>query len=160
MDLTQIARLIDLLALAFVVGATSWFFFVQSPTLLARMGREKFVPLQMRLTVVLFRALSVALFVIAGATVVHSAALSTAAASAAIALAGGLINKYVVVPRALKAGGRSRAEIKNKDDEASVGGFASEGAGNRTRLMHRLVVLFVVVMLGGAVVHGATLLGL
>lgn len=48
MDLVQIARLIDLLALAFVVGSTSWFFFVQSPGLLARMGREAFVPLQMR----------------------------------------------------------------------------------------------------------------
>lgn len=164
MDFIQLARTVDLLALAVVFGATSWFFFVQSPVLIERLGRAAFVPLQMRLTIVLFRTLSVALAVSAAATVVHSAMLTStvslyALGTAGLALAAGLINRHVVVPRALAAGGRSRADIAGRDQEATVSGFASYGAGNRTRRMHRTVVLFVVIMLAAVVVHGIVLLG-
>ncbi len=154
----RIVQTIDLFALAFVFGATTWFFFVQSPVLLKRLGREAFVPVQMQLTFVLFRALSVSLLIMLSASVVHSPFNSVNSLSAGIALAAGLINQYIVVPRALKAGGQSRREIKGKDSEGSTAGFASEGAGVRTQWLHRLVVLFVVLMLGGAFVHGVSLL--
>ncbi len=72
MNILQIARTIDFFALAFVFGATAWFFFVQSPVLLKKLGREQFVPIQMRLTVVLFRTLIVFLFIMFGASSVHS----------------------------------------------------------------------------------------
>ena len=65
-----------------------------------------------------------------------------------------LINKFVVLPRALKAGGQGRADIKGKDSEGSTANFAAEGVGNRTKTLHRLVVFFVVIMLGGVAVHG------
>lgn len=159
MNVPQIAQAIDLLAFSFVLGATAWFFFIQSPVLLKRMGRESFVPLQMRLTVVLFETLIVALLVMLGATLLHSPLASLGTGTAAVALLAGLINKFVVVPRALKAGGASRRDIKGKDDEGSTAGFASEGAGDKTKWMHRLVVVFVVMMLGGAVHHGITLIG-
>ena len=158
MTIQQIARLIDLFATSTVFGATIWFFFIQSPALLTQMGREAFVPLQMRLTIILFRMLAVLLVLLTGATLFHSPPLSAVGIWAGIALAGGLINRFVIVPRALKAGGRSRVEVKGKDAEASLTGFAADGTGSRTRLMHRLVVLFVVVMLGGAVGHGMALL--
>ena len=79
--------------------------------------------------------------------------------TASVAATAGLLNRYVVVPRALRAGGRSRAQIKGKDHEGSTAGFASYGAGAATKLMHRLVVAFVVVMLGGVVGHVAVLIG-
>ncbi|MCH9680472.1 MAG: DUF4149 domain-containing protein [Deltaproteobacteria bacterium] len=159
MHIQHLAQFADALAMAAVLGATVWFFFVQSPVLLSKMGREKFVPLQMRLTVVLFRTLTVLLLVGAAASLVHSPLASWATVTAGVAVLGGLFNRYVMVPRALQAGGRSRADIKGKDAEGSVTGFASEGAGNRTRTRHRLVVAWVVVMLVGVVGHGATLLG-
>ena len=159
MTIAQIARPLDLFAMAFAFGATAWFFFVQAPTLLAALGREKFVPLQMRLTLVLFRTLTALSVVVLGAAMLHAPLGSLATRGACVALAGVLVNQFVVVPRALRAGGKSRADIKGKDEEGSTTGFASEGAGNRTRMMHRLVVLFVVVMLGGFVANGLALLG-
>ena len=158
MYMMQIARAIDLFALAFVFGATGWFFFVQSPVLLKTLGREQFVPIQMRLTVVLFKALNVSLFVMLVASVGHSPLGSSSTIAAGTALIAGLINKFYVLPKALKAGGKSRMDIRGKDNEGSTGNFASEGVGNRTKLLHRLVVLFVVIMLCGVVVHGIRLL--
>lgn len=163
MDMQQLARGVDLFASAFVFGATVWFFFIQSPVLLKSIGREKFVPIQMRLTMTLFGALTVSLVVmliasLAPALLGSAAAVSAATLSAASALAAGLINRFLVVPSALKAGGRGRADIKGKDREGSISSFTSEGVGDRTKTLHRLVVLFVVLMLGTVVWHGITLL--
>ncbi len=155
---SQIARAIDLFALAFVFGATAWFFFVQSPVLLKTLGRERFVPIQMRLTVVLFKALMIAVLVMVGASLGHSPLGSATTIAAGTALAAVLINRFGVLPRALRAGGQSRTDIKGQDSEGSAANFASKGVGNRTKLLHRLVVLFVVIMLGGTVVHAIRLL--
>jgi hypothetical protein len=159
MNIAPIAQVIDLFAMSFVLGATAWFFFVQSPVLLKKLGREKFVPLQMRLTVVLFKVLTAALLIMLGATALANPIAAPITIAAGVALLGGLINQFVVVPRALRAGGQSRKDIKGKDHEGSTPSFASEGAGNKTKWMHRLVVLFVVVMLGGIFTHGVALLG-
>lgn len=148
------ARVLDLLATSFAFGATVWFFFVQSPVLLHRLGREKFVPIQMGLTVVLFRALTAATALVVLATALQGhGPRSSVMVTALVALAAAVINRWVVVPRALRAGGASRRDLKGKDREGSTAEFASEGAGNQTRLLHRLVVLFVVVMLVGLVLH-------
>lgn len=165
MTLEHVARLLDLLALATAFGATVWFFFVQSPVLLRRVGRERFVPIQMALTLILFRVLVGAVAIVAASTIVHTglaadftASLTSAAMiTAGVALVGTVVNQVVIVPRALRAGGRTRADIRDKDDEGTVAGFASKGAGDRTQRMHRLVVVFVVVMLGGLIGHAATL---
>lgn len=159
MNLASIAQVLDLFAMSFAVGATAWFFFVQSPVLLSKMGREKFVPLQMRLTVVLFRALVIALGIVVGTSLLHSSLMSAVTISAGVGLLGALVNQWVVVPRALRAGGQTRKDIAGLDHEGSTTKFASEGAGSKTKLMHRLVVLFVVVMLGGLFTHGVALLG-
>jgi 1,4-dihydroxy-2-naphthoate octaprenyltransferase len=112
----------------------------------------------MRLVVVLFRALSVSLLIMLGAAAGHSSLGSTTTLAAGIALVAGLINHFVVLPRALKAGGQSYKDIKGKDSEGSTVSFVSEGVSNRTQRLHRLVVLFVVIMLAGVVVHGIRLL--
>jgi hypothetical protein len=158
MNITQITQAIDLFSMALVFGATVWFFFVQAPALLKKLGREGFIPIQMRLTVVLFRTLTVSLLVMLGAAAGHSPLGSITTLTAGIALAAVLINHFIIIPRALKAGGQGYKDIKGKDSEGSTLGFASEGIGDRTQLLHRLVVLFVVIMLGGVVAHGIGLL--
>ncbi len=157
MDLSQIAKHIDLFASATVLGATVWFFFVQSPVMLKRSGRESFVPMQMKLTVVLFKTLQTLLLVAAAAAAIHSPLRSSVVITAGVGLLSGLFNRHVIVPRALKAGGRARKDIKGRDDEGSTANFASQGAGAKTKTLHRLVVLFVAVMLGGIGAHLVTL---
>lgn len=140
--------------MASVFGATTWFFFVQSPVLLKSMGRDQFVPIQMRLTVVLFKVLTALLVIMLGASLVHDPVFSGPTISAVIALAGCLLNQFFVIPKALKAGGRGRNEVQGRDSEASTTTLASHGVGDQTQLLHRLVVLFVVIMLAATVVHG------
>ncbi|MCB9893408.1 MAG: DUF4149 domain-containing protein [Planctomycetes bacterium] len=150
----DVARTVDLLALAFALGATLWFFFVQSPLLFKQMGRAKFVPLQMRLTKVLFRSLSVAVALMSAATVFHHAAVPSMPVCSAVAgLVGVLVNSFVVIPRALKAGAASMQDGHSCGGECAMTAFASEGGGNTTRFWHRMVVALVVVMLGGLLPH-------
>lgn len=155
----NVARTVDLLATAFVFGATAFFFFVQTPVLLKRMGREKFVPLQMRLVVALFQALMVALVLMTVAALVQSQRADRATIAAGVALLGGAVNRFLILPSALRAGGQSRRDIAGKDDEGTTAGFASDGAGAKTKVLHRAVVLLVLVMLAGTIVHGLAVTG-
>lgn len=155
---STIARTIDLLSLAFVFGSTAWFFFVQSPVLVKRMGRDRFLPLQMSLALVLFRSLSVALLVMAGAALASTHAPgSTLVLTALVALAGAVINTVFILPRALKTGGVSLKEVQSNDEQKSVGNFVSQGGGQASAFWHRVVVVFVIVMLGGLVPHAVVL---
>jgi hypothetical protein len=159
MAFARIAQIVDLLATAFVFGACVWFFFVQSPPLLKAMGRDKFVPIQMRLTALLFQALTVTLIIALAASALHSSPASWTTLSLAAAVAAVLINKFVVLPQAFRAGGQSRVEAKSaQQSDPTVASFASEGLGNRTRTLHRLVVAFVIVMLAAVVTHAVLLL--
>lgn len=160
MNISAIFLSIDWLATAFALGATAWFFFVQSPVLLKMLGREKFVPIQMRLTFVLFRLLTILLLMVLMACLAHSTMTAPTTLAAAIALMAVLINQFYGVPRALRAGGQSRTDIKGKDSEGTTLHFASEGVGNRTQYLHRLVVLFVLLMVIGLIVHGINLLAI
>lgn len=143
---------------AFIFGATIWFFFLQSPYLLKKLGRDAFVPIQMQLTVLLFNALlilTIALFI---STIVQNKITSDVFISAAITLLGTAINKFLIIPKALRAGGSGLRDVKGKNKEGTVANFASLGVGNKTKIMHRLVVVFVVVMLAGTVWHSLALL--
>ncbi len=153
----QLSSIVGLLAAAFVFGATVWFFFIQAPALLARLGRERFVPIQMMATRVLGKTLVVGTLLMLGAallaafTAPSGSPLSPLVLSAGVALLGALVNERLLIPRALKAGGRGHLEIRGHDKDASTAGFAADGVGSATATLHRLVVLFVVVMLAGVV---------
>lgn len=150
--MTELARVVDLLALSFALGATLWFFFVQSPVLFKRMGRARFVPLQMSLVKVLFRTMTVAIAIMLGASVLHHGEVPSLAVCSAVAALGGVaMNSFIVVPRALKAGAVSMRE--GEGDESGVAAFASYGGGKATQFWHRMIVLFVLVMLGGLLPH-------
>ena len=158
--MATLLTIIDTLAAAFVFGATVWFFFIQAPVLLSKIGRERFVPIQMNATKVLFKALVVTTAVMVAANLAGgNGPLSMAGGSALLALLGALINERFLVPKALKAGGRGYKAIKGKDVEADTAGFALDGVSADTATMHRLVVVFVVVMLAGVVPHLLMLTG-
>lgn len=162
MDTTTrlIALSIDVLALSLVLGATAWFFFVQSPVLFRSMGRDRFVVLQMRLAVLFFHTMTIAVGVmLVGAAVQTGSLWAWPTVTAAFAFVAVCINKLVVLPRALAAGGQSRRRREGHDEVATTLAFGSEGAGLSTKALHRTVVLFVVLMLAGLVAHGVTIVG-
>ena len=142
---------IDLAVACFLVGANVWFFFLQSPLLISIMGREKFVPIQMKLTKLLFKSLTVAAVLLVllawfsgGTQTIFGAVFAAASALAA---------HFVIIPRALKAGGKGRAETIAEGGDHSVAKFASEGSGPSAAFWHRMVVVFVVLILIGALVN-------
>ena len=129
--LQDTTHLLDLFLSSFVFGSTLWFFFVQSPALIKWMGRDKFVPIQMRLTKVLFRTLTIALAASMIMTMLHAGVTAShALISIMIAFISVAINNFYVIPRALKAGGKGRVEEKDQSDDKSFGKFASEGSGH------------------------------
>lgn len=156
----QTAAIVDVLSMAFVFGATAWFFFLQAPLLLNKLGRERFVPIQMMATRLLAKALLVGTaLMVAGALGGGAEVTSPLVMTAGAALLGALVNERVIIPKALRAGGRGHREIRGKDEMASTTGFAADGVGEATSVLHRLVVLFVVIMLAGVVSHALLLTG-
>jgi hypothetical protein len=155
----------DVLLAGFTVGTTVWFFFVQSPFLFQRLGREKFVPIMMPLTrlwvTTMFGSVSCLLAVgVAGPLCVTSndtprtrLPLSlTGLAWLAVAL-----NKFLVVPKALKAGAKSHQERKG-DHSKDVKSFVVQGGSQtQTKAWHQTVVVFVLVMAGALVAHTVAL---
>ncbi len=158
--LQQPLQLLDIVLAGSAIGATVWFFFIQSPVLINFMGRDRFVPVQMRLTKVLFATLSVVTLIIVGLSVLlvglrFGAVLGGAVLAAVAALA----SHFYVVPRALRAGGKGRLEAKKAGDEGSVADFAVEGSGPSAKFWHQTVVAMVVVILVGLLVHVDGVLG-
>lgn len=150
----QIFNITGALSAAFVFGTTVWFFFIQAPALLKRMGRTKFVPVQMMATAVLVKALLVGTALMAAAAMASTGSVtSPLVLTALLAVFGALVNERVLIPGALAAGGRGHVQVRGKDKEASTATFAADGVGKETATLHRLVVLFVVVMLAGVVPH-------
>lgn len=155
--ISNLALGLDLLAAAFALGATVWFFFIQSPALIKKMGKEKFIPIQMRLTIVLFKSLTLALVVMCAASLVHGASVfAMPVLSALLALIAVLLNNFVVVPCALR-GGLARKDAMSREDQTSITAFASVGAGQPSKFWHRMVVLFVLAMVAGLIPHTLSL---
>ena len=156
--MTLIAFVVDLFAMSLVLGASTWFFFIQSPVLYTVMDRERFVPVQMRLALVLLNTVTVSLVVmLVGAILWANAIVSGPVLTAAFGLAAACINRFLVLPMALKAGRQSRRNLEGQGEPGTAVGFAVEGAGPSAAVMHRMVVLFVVLMVAALVAHGITI---
>lgn len=147
----DLALLLDLAISSGIVFVTVWFFFVQSPFLFSRMGRQKFVPIMMQIMQLYFKfvlALNVLVFL------VSLYAHGTIVITTLVALVATLINLFVIVPKALKRGRQSMRERVGTDDTSDVKEFAIEGGSKtETKTMHQLVVLFVLIMVGALVWH-------
>lgn len=145
----------DLLATSLIVGATIWFFFVQSPVLYRAMKREQFVPIQMRLAKLLFSTVLVAQAIVVVLSLAASRptiSLSTGTAMTALVLGG--LNRLLIFPKALRAGAASHQSQEAKGETGTIVKFVTAGAGRSAELMHRVVVGFVILMTAAVVVHG------
>lgn len=151
-------RIIDFFFVTFIIGTTTWFFFLQSPLLLRKMKREKFVQIQMMLTKFLFKVLTISLFIVLMLNIMHTPFISISSISIIISFLAVLINFLIIVPKAIKAGGQSFKEIRGQDNNGTISNFASKGVSNHTKILHRTVVIFVVIMLVGTAIHGISLL--
>lgn len=148
----------EALLVAFALGSTVWFFFVQTPALLLGMGMEKFLPLQMRLVRIYGPALAVTTVGLLAATL-WRVGLTTDLWPAALAAAAALFNALVAVPRAVRSGGQAYRDVrKGQGADASLAAFASVGGGEATTVWHRVVVAAVLTMTCGLVVEGFALL--
>jgi hypothetical protein len=146
----ELLLLLDLAISSGIVFITVWFFFVQSPFLFQRMGRQKFVPIMMQITQLYFKFI-LALNVTAFALSTH---LNGFTIASVIALVVTLLNYFVVVPRALAKGRQSMRERVGADNSADIKDFVIDGGSKtETKTMHQLVVLLVLVMVGALAVH-------
>jgi len=149
--------LADTCVSAGIIFVTVWFFFVQSPFLFNRLGREKFVPIMMQIMQLYFKFTVVLNGAVAAISTLRSEGgplKESQNVAACAALAAVLINLLVVVPRALAAGRRSMRERKGTDNSSSVKDFAIEGGSKtETKTMHQTVVVFVLVDVAALVAH-------
>ena len=160
MNSTTALLSVDLLMTGFAAGTTVFFFFIQSPLLIKRLGREKFVPLMMALTRMFFQVMFPTVTTIALASVLINQKLQSSASSAPASLALALtawlavaINRFLFVPMALKAGARSHQERKG-DNGKDLADFAVRGGSkSSTKALHQTVVVFVLIMTAALVAH-------
>ncbi len=151
--------LLEALLVAGSLGATIWFFFVQTPALLRGMGMKKFLPLQIRLVRIFAPALAAGTTAVLLASLFRHGGPSAALWPAALAAASAWINAAYVVPRAVRQGGAAIRDVhKGEGGDGSLTSFTLDGGGEPTKLFHRLVVLFVLLMVGGLLAEGSGLL--
>jgi len=146
---------IDLLVTGLAIGATVWFFFIQSPALYRTLARERFVPMQMRLAKLLFSSLLVAQLI---ATALGLLGTTLALLSAAVGALIGALNRAVLFPIALKAGAASQQSHEEEGATGSATRFVTVGAGRKATVMHRVVVFCVLLMTAAALTHGYAVL--
>lgn len=148
---TSLLVFLNVLASGFTVGVTLWLFFVQSPFLFQLLGKERFVPIMMPLT----RLWVTTIFFSSTASLFMTLLLlhEISAIPPTIGWLASAINKFVVVPAALKAGARSHASRKG-DHNRDVKEFVVEGGGkSETKTLHQTVVVFVLIMTGSFLWH-------
>lgn len=151
--MSHLAAVVDEFSFALVLGSLGWFFFVQTPVLMKRMGRDRFVPLQLSLVRPLFRTvLGLATVGLVAAVLSTTAQLALGSAAASWILS--LLLLLVVVPRAVRAGGASLAESLDPEQQKALGRFTVDGGGDSTKVWHRVLGLLTVAVV---VVSGAHL---
>ncbi len=149
--MSHLAAVVDEFAFALVLGSLGWFFFVQTPVLMKRMGRDRFVPLQLSLVKPLFRTV-LALVTVGAVAGVLSTTAHLALGSAAASWVLSVVLLFVVAPRAMRAGGASLAESLDSEQQKALGRFTVDGGGDSTKVWHRVLGLLTiaVVVLSGA----------
>lgn len=154
--MNTLAAAVETLTAAIALGSIVWFFFVQTPVLLRRMGRDRFVPLQLSLAPPLFKTTLVLMTLTVASAWAAGAHESLLISGAAWLVSLGLV--LVVVPRAVRAGGASLSESLEGGAQRSVTRFTADGGGEATKVWHRVLGLasvLVVLLLGAQLVRPA-----
>jgi hypothetical protein len=150
MPTVELPLLLDLAVSAGIIFITVWFFFVQSPFLFQRLGRQKFVPIMMQITQLYFKTIILLNIAVFSLSFVQQGETT----AAAVALVATSVNHFVIVPKALAKGRKSMKERVNTDNSSNVKDFVIEGGSTtETKTMHQMVVLFVLVDVGALVAH-------
>lgn len=150
--MSHLAAVVDQLAFALVLGSLFWFFFVQTPVLMKRLGRDRFVPLQLSLVGPLFRAVLV-LVTLGGLATFLSTTSHLALLSAGAVWALSVLLLFVAVPRAVRAGGASLKESLPPEQQQALGRFTVDGGGDSTKVWHRVLGLLTVAVVVGSGAH-------
>lgn len=147
---------LDQLFAGFTIGVTIWHFFLQAPTLMKIMGKEKFVPLMMQLTRLWVKVMFVSSTALLATAIWLSYTGIVSSVKLYLVVIGWLAiltNRFIVVPAALKAGARSTRQRKG-DNSKDIQEFAVSGGGRtETKTLHQTVVVFVLIMVGAFVGH-------
>eukprot|EP01135_Chromosphaera_perkinsii_P007941 Nk52_evm13s1073 gene=Nk52_evmTU13s1073 len=171
--LNEAALYIHLVAFAVVAGSTVWVFFIQSPFLFQYLGREKFVPIMIRLVGVFFQTTSIALLVMSLTSIyIFRDTSSLEVASILFAFWASLLNQFVIVPKATRAGWQSQKYRRGKDSTpgSSATNFTVDGGAgfvqedepsdtekkslsDKVKFLHRTVTIFVLLAAGGVLTH-------
>lgn len=142
---------VDTLASAVAFGSVVYFF-VQSLVLVRRLGRARFVPLQLSLVGVLFWSVTFEVTLALIAALVSGAA-HEALLTGGSALGLALLLTLVVMPRAVRAGGASLNEQRDEAAEHSAAAFTADGGGAATRFWHRALGLLTLALAATLGVH-------
>jgi hypothetical protein len=119
------------------------------------MGREKFVPIMMQMTRVWVRTMfySVTGLLLVSWIIQQQFQSSLKHYIVLVAWLAILANRFVIVPRALKAGAKSHDERKG-DNTKDVKDFVVQGGSKtETKTLHQAVVLCVLIMAGALLAH-------
>jgi hypothetical protein len=157
-DITILWLALDLLLTGFTAGTTVWFFFIQSPYLFKVMGREKFVPIMMGMTKLFFQTMFASVTGIVAVSLLIQQQQDNKASSINLfivlsAWLAVLLNRFVIVPMALKAGVQSQKERKGDNSRDAVDFAVRGGSKTETKMLHQTVVAFVLIMTGALVAH-------
>lgn len=152
--------MLELFLAEFVISASVYFFFLQSPILFGFMGRDKFVPIMMHMTKhCFFFYIPIASFIAALLSLFNNnnnfSNIRCMSALASMIFAN--INTFVIVPQALKAGAATFGNRKGDNTKSAADFVSTGGAKQGTKFWHRTVVLFVLLMVGSSVIHTSQL---
>ena len=123
------------LVAALSLGAIAWTCLVQAPLLTKRLGRDRFVPLQMSLVWPLVAIAGVASVTMLALVADEHHRMLAGAALGLAAIAG------LTTPAALKAGGASLRTSLEASDAHSASRFLVDGGGAAARWPHRVLGL-------------------
>ena len=149
---------LDIIALTFIgltLGSSVWVFIIYPLGMIGSLPRPQFIVQQMRVARLWSRAM-VPMTVALSASMIAGRAAHSEHVPALVSLGAALLQWWVVLPRAIKAGGDSLRQDENHDLDA--GSFLADGGGKSTKLWHRIVLLLLLVYFVGLILCGRIIL--
>eukprot|EP01083_Nonionella_stella_P173719 600078_1 len=172
---STVIGLVDISLMSMVIGSTVWVFFIQSGALMKALGRERFIPIMMKVTKTFMNVNSLCLAGLICTTYLQMNTNNIADKNALyVSLFGfgcSLLNLLYFTPTALSIGGQTMKYRKGKDDTAqnTVSAFVMDGGSafkdqntndknkqnlaKQMKFYHRSVALLVVSSAASAIGH-------
>eukprot|EP01084_Bolivina_argentea_P177813 307492_1 len=130
---SKVLKMADISLMSMVLGQTTWIFFIQSGLLMNFLGREKFVPIMMKITKTFMKINMYCLFGLTVTTFIqtnYKINLQNIPLNCALfGFVCSALNNFIVTPKALSVGGRTMEYRKGKDQikQNTLSAFAADG---------------------------------